>query len=144
MSFPRYPKYKHSGVQWLAEVPAHWQLRRARWLFEIRKRIVGELGYDVLSITQHGVKIKDLKSNDGQLSMDYSKYQLVEVGDFAMNHMDLLTGYIDISPFRGVTSPDYRVFVTKSRHECDDRYFLYLLQSGYDNKIFFAFGQGSS
>ena len=27
-----------------------------------------------------------------------------------MNHMDLITGYVDISKFDGVTSPDYRVF----------------------------------
>ena len=24
MSFPRYPKYKDSGVEWLGEVPEHW------------------------------------------------------------------------------------------------------------------------
>ena len=34
--------------------------------------------------------MKDIESNDGQLPMDYSKYQRVEVGDFAMNHMDIL------------------------------------------------------
>lgn len=26
MSFPRYPEYKDSGVEWLGEVPAHWDL----------------------------------------------------------------------------------------------------------------------
>lgn len=25
MSFPRYPKYKDSGVEWLGEVPEHWK-----------------------------------------------------------------------------------------------------------------------
>jgi len=29
MSFPRYPKYKDSGVEWLGEVPEHWETRRA-------------------------------------------------------------------------------------------------------------------
>lgn len=28
MSFPRYPNYKPSGVEWLGEVPEHWELRR--------------------------------------------------------------------------------------------------------------------
>ena len=28
MSFPRYPKYKTSGVEWLGDVPAHWEVRR--------------------------------------------------------------------------------------------------------------------
>lgn len=26
MSFPRYPKYKGSGVEWLGEVPEHWDV----------------------------------------------------------------------------------------------------------------------
>ena len=28
MSFPRYPKYKDSGVEWLGEVPEHWEATR--------------------------------------------------------------------------------------------------------------------
>ena len=91
MSFPRYPKYKASGVEWLGDVPERWKVERVRWFCEIKKRIAGDLGHDVLSITQQGIKVKDLESNVGQLSMDYSKYQFVEEGDFAMNHMDLLT-----------------------------------------------------
>lgn len=30
MSFPRYPKYKASGVEWLGDVPAHWALPSIR------------------------------------------------------------------------------------------------------------------
>ncbi len=32
MSFQRYPKYKASGVEWLGEVPAHWEVRRLKFL----------------------------------------------------------------------------------------------------------------
>ncbi|MCP5310514.1 restriction endonuclease subunit S [Cognatazoarcus halotolerans] len=144
MSLPTYSECKDSGAPWLGVVPRHWSVRRLKNIFEIRKRIAGEVGHQVLSITQRGVKIKDIESNDGQLSMDYSKYQLVEPGDFAMNHMDLLTGYVDISPYAGVTSPDYRVFAIRDERDCEPRYFLYLLQNGYQQKIFYAFGQGSS
>ncbi len=144
MSFPRYPSYKNSGVEWLGEMPEHWAIRRVRWLCEIKKRISGELGHDVLSITQQGIRIKDLESNDGQISMDYSKYQFVEVGDFAMNHMDLLTGYVDVSPAHGVTSPDYRVFTIRDQAISHEKFLLYIFQMGYKNKIFYAYGQGSS
>lgn len=144
MSFPRYPSYKDSGVEWLGDVPKGWVIKRIKHLFEIKKRISGAEGYEVLSITQQGIKVKDIESGDGQLSMDYSKYQFVEIGDFAMNHMDLLTGYVDISPVFGVTSPDYRVFSVRDQEVCFDRYYLYLFQMGYRNKIFYAFGQGSS
>jgi type I restriction enzyme, S subunit len=144
MSFPRYERYKDSGVEWLGDLPEHWETRRLRFLIEIRKRIVGELGPVILSITQQGIKVRDVDSNDGQVSMDYSKYQIVEPGDFAMNHMDLLTGYVDISPLSGVTSPDYRVFSTRRDCGCNDKYLLYIFQNGYKGKIFYAFGQGSS
>ena len=30
MSFARYPAYKDSGVEWLGEVPAHWEVRRLK------------------------------------------------------------------------------------------------------------------
>ena len=136
-------KMKDSGVEWLGEVPEHWGVKKVKYLFKIRKRISGELGYPVLSITQKGIKVKDTESGKGQLSMDYSKYQFVEVGDFAMNHMDLLTGFVDISKYHGVTSPDYRVFTAKDKNLVT-QYFLYLFQMGYINKIFYGFGQGSS
>jgi type I restriction enzyme S subunit len=144
MSFPRYPAYKPSGVEWLGEVPEHWEIKRVRRIFEIKKRIAGELGFDILSITQQGIKVRDPESNDGQLSMDYSKYQVVEPGDFAMNHMDLLTGYVDISRILGVTSPDYRVFSMVESCNSDPGYLLYVFQMGYRQKILYAYGQGSS
>jgi len=32
MSFPRYPEYKDSGVEWLGEVPRHWEVKRIKTL----------------------------------------------------------------------------------------------------------------
>ncbi|WP_052461066.1 restriction endonuclease subunit S [Psychroserpens mesophilus] len=139
----RYEIYKESGVEWLGEIPEHWELKRLKYVFTILKRISGELGHDVLSITQSGIKIKDIDSGSGQLSMDYSKYQLVFQGDFAMNHMDLLTGYVDLSKYDGVISPDYRVFNILDTN-CDKDYLLILLQLGYQSKVFYAHGQGVS
>ena len=143
LAVTRYPAYKDSGVEWLGKIPAHWGIKRLKYLFNITKRIAGEVGYDVLSITQSGIKVKDVESGEGQLSMDYSKYQLIGEGDFAMNHMDLLTGYVDISKYNGVVSPDYRVFTLGAR-DCSKEYLLLLLQLGYKSKVFYAHGQGVS
>ena len=144
MSFLRYERYKDSGVEWLGEVPEHWDITRLRFIFDIEKRIAGTDGFDVLSITQRGIKVKDITSGDGQLSSDYSKYQLVKKGYFAMNHMDLLTGYVDISKFDGVTSPDYRVFKAIDDGKDSPEFLLLLLQNGYHQKLFFPYGQGSA
>jgi len=56
----------------------------------------------------------------------------------------LLTGWIDVSLISGVTSPDYRVFSIRDPSVCDPRYLLYIFQMGYSNRIFYAYGQGSS
>lgn len=142
--YQKYAEYKDSGINWMGAIPKEWSISRLKYIFTIRKRIAGTLGFDVLSITQRGIKVKDTESGDGQLSMDYSKYQLVYEGDFAMNHMDLLTGYVDISKFEGVTSPDYRVFTIDDLKKFNSQYYLYLLQMGYKQKLFFHLGQGSS
>lgn len=112
-------------------------------LFKIRKVIIGCEPQKVLSITQTGIKVKNIKSNEGQLAESYENYQIVEMGDFAMNHMDLLTGWVDISRFNGVTSPDYRVFRMKNA-DYISKYFLYVFQTYYRKRVFFGFGQGVS
>lgn len=137
----RYSEYKDSGVQWLGEIPGHWKQFQFRKFFKIKKVIAGKEGFDVLAITQQGIKIKDITRNEGQLAANYSGYQIVNPTDFAMNHMDLLTGYIDISKYYGVTSPDYRVF-TNISEEADSKYYLYIFQLCYKRKIFFGLGQG--
>lgn len=141
--YAKYDSYKGSGVDWLGNVPSDWDVIKLKHLVNIRKRIIGHEGVSVLSITQKGIKVKDITSGEGQLSMDYSKYQVVDKGDFAMNHMDLLTGYVDISMFDGVVSPDYRVFTNDSQN-ADDSYLLKIFQMGYAQKIFFKYGQGVS
>lgn len=136
-------KMKDSGIAWIGEIPENWDVKKLKYAFEIKKDIAGKEGYTVLSITQTGIKPKNITSNEGQLANDYSNYQLVNNGDFAMNHMDLLTGWVDISKYDGVTSPDYRVFRLKDMHNCD-KYFLYMMQLCYLNKIFYGLGQGVS
>jgi type I restriction enzyme, S subunit len=139
-----YPEMRDSGVLWLEEVPKDWDVLRGRQLFEIKKRIVGELGPPIISITQEGLRVKDVESGEGQLSQDYSKYQTIDVGEFAMNSMDLLTGGVGIADRPGVTSPDYRVFVLRDESRCCDRYMLQVLRMLYRNRGFYAWGQGSA
>ena len=132
-----------SGVEWIGEIPEHWTVAPIRSFFKIKKDIIGHEPDTVLSITQGGIKVKDINENSGQMANSYAHYQIVNIGDFAMNHMDLLTGGVGISEFEGVTSPDYRVFVMRNA-DMNPRYFLYVFQMYYRNKIFYAFGQGAA
>lgn len=134
---------KDSGIEWLGTIKDTFAISPIRSIFRIKKDIIGHEPDTVLSITQNGLKIKNINENEGQMAESYANYQIVNVGDFAMNHMDLITGGVGISEFEGVTSPDYRVFV-KKKEEYNSRYFLYLFEMYYRNKIFYAFGQGAA
>lgn len=130
-------------LTWMGVIPEDWKSCPLKYIFEIQKRIAGKEGYTVLSITQSGIKPKNM-SAQGQYAQDYSNYQLVYPGDFAMNHMDLLTGWVDISRYEGVTSPDYRVFTVRDvAHYCPE-YYKFIFQYCYSNKVFYGIGQGVS
>lgn len=135
---------KESWSIWFGFIPADWGICKTKKIVTIEKRIAGVEGLTVLSITQKGIRPKDLSKNEGQLAASYSNYQIVHPGDFAMNHMDLLTGWIDISRFEGVTSPDYRVFTMPVNNGVNKRYYLYLFQMCYFNRIYYGLGQGVS
>nr|WP_298138521.1 restriction endonuclease subunit S [uncultured Pseudomonas sp.] len=53
MSFPRYPEYKDSGVEWLGKVPGHWGIKRLKHLADIQngrdyKEVESDEGYPVI------------------------------------------------------------------------------------------------
>lgn len=135
---------KDSGSVWFGSIPINWQMNRLKYVFHIQKDIAGEEGHTVLSITQRGIIPKDFSNNEGQFANSYANYQLVHKGDFAMNHMDLLTGWVDISKYEGVTSPDYRVFVLNDKNGMCPEYYLYMMQMCYSARIFYGLGQGVS
>lgn len=135
---------KDSGSIWFGNIPVNWEMKRLKYVFHIQKDIAREEGHTVLSITQRGIVPKDFSNNEGQFANSYANYQLVHIGDFAMNHMDLLTGWVDISKYEGVTSPDYRVFVLDDKNNNCPDYYLYLMQMCYSQKIFYGLGAGVS
>lgn len=134
---------KDSENQYWGNIPTNWHLSDIKYLFEIVKRIAGKEGYDILSVTQKGIKIKDISNNEGQVAESYANYQFVYPGDFVMNHMDLLTGWVDCSKLFGVTSPDYRVFRLRDKNNSLN-YYKYIMQTCYMNRIFYSLGQGVS
>lgn len=132
---------KDSNVDWIGKIPDNWEIIITKRLFKIKKDIAGKEGYTVLSITQKGI-VPKVFGGKGQFAADYSNYQLVNKGDFAMNHMDLLTGWLDISEYDGVTSPDYRVFVPTGYENIYTPYYKYVMQNCYSCRIYYGLGHG--
>jgi type I restriction enzyme S subunit len=113
MSFPRYPAYKDSGVEWLGEVPEHWEVKRIASLY----REVVEQGSDelpVLSVSiHHGVSDSELSEEEMDRkvtrSEDRSKYKRVSAGDLVYNMMRAWQGAFGTVCVEGMVSPAYVV-----------------------------------
>lgn len=137
-------KTKKADSDIWTNIPTDWEIKDIKYVFEIVKRIAGKEGFDILSVTQKGLKIKDISKNEGQIADNYCNYQFVYPTDYVMNHMDLLTGWVDCSKYFGVTSPDYRVFRLRDKKNNNLEYFKYLMQTCYSNRIFYSLGNGVS
>jgi type I restriction enzyme S subunit len=55
MSFPKYPKYKDSGVRWLGRTPEHWDVVQSRRLFCVRNEKPLASDKQVTASQQYGI-----------------------------------------------------------------------------------------
>ena len=101
MSFPRYPKYKASGVEWLGDVPEHWDTRRLGFYFRERRQKVSDTDFEPLSVTMQGIVPRidtAAKSDDGE------NRKQVCVGDFVINSRSDRKGSAGVSTLSGSVS----------------------------------------
>ena len=71
MSFPRYPKYKPSGVEWLGDVPEHWDVVPIKWLSPVKRgaspRPIDDPKYFDDDGEYAWVRIADVSACDGKI-----------------------------------------------------------------------------
>lgn len=127
----KYPAYKDSGVEWLGEIPEHWEVTRIKNLFrEINER--SQKGdEELLSVSQYtGVTKKSDKLDDGDLltnALTLEGYKRVYINDLVSNIMLAWNGSLGFSPFNGITSPAYSIYRLKTQG--DFRFFHYLFRT---------------
>lgn len=104
---------KYSGVNWLGEIPAHWETIKLRQLLHpVSVKNHPEL--PLLSIVrEQGVIVRDVtdkEANHNYIPDDLSGYKMVKKGQFAMNKMKAWQGSYGISDYTGIVSPAYFIF----------------------------------
>ena len=112
-----YPAYKPTGVEWLGEVPAHWQMERAKWLFRKMERPVRDHD-DVVTCFRDGkVTLRKNRRTDGFTeSLKEIGYQGVRAGDLVIHAMDAFAGAVGVSDSDGKSTPVYSVCVPKNEN----------------------------
>ena len=109
--YQKYAEYKDSGVDWLGNIPSHWEIVPVGRLF-IRLKRTGFPDQELLSVYRdYGVIPKSSRDdNNNKPSDDLGQYQLVNPNDLVMNKMKAWQGSIAISEYEGIVSPAYFVY----------------------------------
>ena len=121
---------KDCGVEWIGQIPAHWEVKRLKDIGRQSKEKNGDkpIG-DMLSVSGYrGIEIKEY---DDELKMrtteELTEYRVVRIGQLVANTMWLNFRGIGVSQYRGYVSPAYRAyFLSKKVY---GSYIHYLMRS---------------
>lgn len=138
-----YPDYRGSGVEWLGDVPTHWEVVRLGWLLRERGEINqdGEITHVLSLLRERGVIPYSEKGNIGnKKSDDITRYKVVRPDDIVMNCMNVIIGSVGLSSETGCLSPVYYVLV--GRNDDQPRYLNAVFQCPQFHQSLIRIGNG--
>ena len=114
MKYQTYPNYKPSGVEWLEDVPTHWNIKRTKAMFALTRTLVGKQSkdYQLLSLTLKGIVHRDISDGGGKIPAEFDTYQEVKKQDlvFCLFDIDETPRTIGLSSFDGMITGAYNVY----------------------------------
>lgn len=121
-TYKRYEEYKDSEIDWLGEVPKHWEIRKSKWLW--KESIILSESEDelLLSVSQYtGVNISQSESRGSTLI----GYKHVKKDQLVINIMLAWLGGLGLSSKNGVVSPAYAVYELRQKQCVKYLHYLY-------------------
>ncbi|MDD2674778.1 MAG: restriction endonuclease subunit S [Flavobacterium sp.] len=126
----KYDQYKNSGVEWLGEIPEHWEALSNKYIFKLNKNLVGKKSseYDLLSLTLNGVIKRDMENPSGKFPAEFDTYQEVKKGDFIFCLFDVeeTPRTVGLSDFDGMITGAYTVMQVDTGFNKSFLYYFYL------------------
>lgn len=121
---------KNTGIEWLPQIPAHWDVLYLRQLlFAVSDK--NHPTMPLLSVTrEQGVIVRDIEDNESNhnyIPDDLSGYKLVRKWQFVINKMKAWQGSYGVSSFDGIVSPAYFVF---NLNFTNKEFFNFAIRSG--------------
>lgn len=108
---------KHSGIEWIGQIPKEWKVVRTKNVFSLGKDLVGNNSSQtqLLSLTTKGIKKVSVGSTSGKVPNSYDTYQLVHKGNlvFCLFDLDCSAVFSGVSNYEGMISPAYKVVSMK-------------------------------
>ena len=129
--YQAYAEYKDSGVEWLGEIPSHWDYFDGKRIFSsVRKQALSS-DEQLAASQKYGVIPQNLmmQLNDSKVMLALKgteSFRHVEKNNFVIS-LRSFEGGIEHSNYEGCVSPAYTVL--SSKKNIDYRYFKYLFKS---------------
>ena len=140
-----YSKYKKSELQWLGDVPAHWDLRPTFGAFAPNsERNDGLKEKTVLSLSYGRIVIKPAEKLHGLVPESFETYQIVNPGDIVLrttdlqnDHTSLRVGFVNN---RGIITSAY--LALRAIRGVDPKFGFQFLNVWDTSKAIYGYGSG--
>ena len=119
-------RLKPSGMEWLGDMPEHWEVTRTRFLFKEVDRRSSTGNETHLSMSQVLGLVPSHQVEQTLISDSYVGGKLCEKGDLVLNRLKAHLGVFALADQKGVISPDYSVF--RKRLALEMEYFTQVLR----------------
>lgn len=121
-TYKKYPEYKDSGVDWLGEIPSHWEIKKSKFIWQENIDLSDSEEEQLLSVSQYtGVNINKNESRGVSLM----GYKRVKKDNLVINIMLAWLGGLGLSARCGIVSPAYSVYKLKENHNAKYLHYLY-------------------
>ncbi|WP_236632918.1 restriction endonuclease subunit S [Endozoicomonas elysicola] len=133
---------KDSGVEWLGEVPAHWEVIKTKRFFSLECHPAPvNNDMELLSVyTDIGVRPRKSLEQKGNKASTTDGYWIVKQGDLVVNKLLAWMGAVGYSDFDGVTSPAYDIL--RKRRDLNPKFFHYLFRTKQTQSEFKRWSRG--
>ncbi len=130
---------KDSGIEWIGEIPKHWEVVKGKYILNLLKRLVRDTDEVITCFRDGEVTLRSNRREDGFTFSDKEiGYQGINAGDLVVHCMDGFAGAIGISDSRGKGSPVLNVIDSSE----NKKYLMYYLRIMAYSDVFIALATG--
>ena len=105
-----YPRYRPSSVEWLGDVPAHWEVRRAKYYYRESQEVSASGAEELMSVS-HRTGVTPRKANVTMfLAESNVGYKICRPDDIVINTMWAYMAALGVARQVGIVSPSYGVY----------------------------------
>ena len=125
-----YPETRPTGLPWLPELPAAWEIHRAKYSFREADERSAQGDEELLSVSHKtGVTPRSQKNITMFMAESYEGHKVCRPGDIVVNTMWAWMAALGVSHHVGIVSPAYGVYRPRTTIQFEPRYLDYLLRT---------------